>query len=193
MILSRRERIIGILVLIALAALALDHYVLSPLLAQRAALGARREQLEADMQRAGSLLKRRRLIAPEWRKMLSSGLKRDPAEAESQILHALRNWSEEAGLSLTSLKPERSTDKAALREITVHAAGTGGMYAVSRFLWHLETAAIPVKVKRVHVISRKAGTDDLSLQVRLSTLYLASGSQSPQASDPRAAPLGGER
>ena len=108
----------------------------------------------------------------EWKEMLEAGLKRDVSEAESQVLHAVRNWSQESGLALSSVKPQRIAQEGDLQEITFQAAGTGSMRSVARFLWQLETAPLPLKVKELQLGSRKEGADDLSLQLRISALYL---------------------
>ena len=111
--------------------------------------------------------------------MLSEGLKRDPTEAESQVLHALRDWSEQTGVNLSALRPERSTEKTDLREITFHTTGSGSMNSIARFIWCLQTAELPIKVKMLRLGSRKEGIDDLSLELRFSTLYLATHLPSP--------------
>ena len=173
MILSKRERLIMVLTLAAVSILVLDRYVLTPLLDGRSSLQARKARLQGDMERANRLLTRRRQIDQRWNQMLTSSLKRDPGEAESQILHALGNWSEQTGLNLSSIRPERSTEKTDVREITFHISGSGSMNSISWFVWCLETAEIPIKVKVLSLGSRKEGTDDLSLQLRFSTLCLA--------------------
>ena len=191
MILSKRERIVVVLTLAALSILVLDNYVLSPFLASYSAAGARREKLRGELRQAENLLARRRRIDSRWREMLSGSLKRDPAEAESQMFHALLDWSEQAGLKL-SLRPERSAEKTDLREITFHITTDGSMKSVLQFLWRLKTADIPTKLESVRLRSRKDGIDDLELQLRVSTLYLAAPSASPQAGD-RVVSKGGVR
>ena len=173
MILSKRERLIIAATLTVVALLVLDRYVLTPVLDWRAALEAHKQSLIGEVARAGDLLARQHQVGPKWREMVATGLKRDPAEADSQILHAVQNWSQEAGLKLTSVKPERLPDKRSLQEISFQAAGIGTMNAVSRFLWRIETAKVPIRIKDLQVGARKEGTDDLTLQVRLSTLYQA--------------------
>ena len=85
----------------------------------------------------------------------------------------MRDWAQEAGLTLWSMKPERLDQEDDLREIMFQAAATGPMSAVSRFLWRIETTSIPLRVKEVQLSSRREGTDALSLQLRVSTLYLS--------------------
>jgi len=191
MILTKRERLIMVLTLAAVSILVLDRYVLIPLLDGRSSLQARKARLQGDMERANSLLVRRQKVDQRWRQMLTGSLKPDPGEAESQILHALRDWSEETGLNLTALRPERSTEKTNLREITFHISGSGSMSSISRFMWYLETAEIPIKVKVLRLGSRKEGIDDLSLQLRFSTLYLDTETPSIVVTNVQNDPRGG--
>ena len=172
MILSKRERLIIVLAASALAAVVLYYYVATPLLDYRDALEGQKQKAQTEMDRATALLAHKRQIDPKWREMIAAGLKRDPAEAESQILHAVQDWSNETGLKLASLKPERLPDKKSLQEISFQAVGTGSMDAIARFLWRIETAKVPIRVKELQLGARKEGTDDLTLQLRLSTLYL---------------------
>jgi Tfp pilus assembly protein PilO len=171
MILSKRERFIIAATLIVVAAAVLYLYVLTPLDDSRKALEDRKEGLLNELERARTLLARKREIEPKWEQMTAGGLKSDPTEAESLILHAVQDWAREAGLKLASLKPERLLEKKSLHEISFKATATGSMNAVTKFLWQLETAKVPVRVKDLQLGTRKEGTDDLTLQLRLSTLY----------------------
>ena len=172
MVLSKRERYIVAATIIAVSILVLDRYVLTPFLDHRAQIGAERQNLLREMERAMNQFARRRQMQQEWKEMLEAGLRRDASEAESQVLHAVRNWSQESGFSLSSVKPERIVQEGELQEITFQAAGTGSMRSVALFLWQLETAPLPLKVKELQLGSRKEGADDLSLQLRISALYL---------------------
>ena len=171
MVLSKRERYVVAATIIAVSILVLDRIV-TPFMERRAQTEAQRQNLLREMERAMNQFARRRQMEQEWKEMLEAGLKRDVSEAESQVLHAVRNWSQESGLALSSVKPERIAQEGELQEITFQAAGTGSMRSVARFLWQLETAPLPLKVKELQLGSRKEGADDLSLQLRISALYL---------------------
>ncbi len=174
MVLSRRERYVLIATAAVVAVLALDRLAVSPLLARRAKTGAERDRLVSERDRANVLLARREQLAPRWRQMEATGLKSDAGEAESQILHAIRDWAEEAGVSLSLLKPDRLAEKSRLPEIAFQASGTGKMGSVARLLWRVQTATIPIKVTEIQLSARKEGVDDLSFQMRISTLYAPS-------------------
>lgn len=173
MILSKREHYIVVTAIAALALLVADRYVLTPILSHRARMETKIQSLTGEKERAATLFSRKSLMTRKWNEMIAGGLKTDPAEAESQVLHAMRDWAQEAGLTLWSMKPERLHREDDLREIMFQAAATGPMSAVSRFLWRIETTSIPLRVKEVQLSSRREGTDALSLQLRVSTLYLS--------------------
>ena len=193
MVFTKRERIIIAATIAVLCLLVLDFYVLTPLLDTRADLKDEHAQLLAKLTRAKNLLKRRHLLAPKWRSMVDGGMRRDPAEAESQILRSLRNWSAETRVALSSQRPDRSAEKTELPEITIHVAGTGSMATVSRLLWLIETARVPIKIEMLQLGSRKDGTDDLSLHLKVSTLYVLSDSPSDKGPARGVGPGGGDR
>jgi hypothetical protein len=179
---SKRERLIIIATGVVVALLVLDRFVLTPVLTARDDAQLQQESLLLSIQRGQQMLNQQRELGPKWKEMITGGLKHDPTEAESQVLHSVREWCQDAGLTLVSLQPEREPEKKILQEIAFRAVGTGTMNAVSRFLWRIETSKIPIRVKEMQVGSRKEGADDLTIQLRLSTLY-----QPPAASPAEAA------
>jgi len=169
----KRERVLLAAALAVAGLLGLDHLVVSPVLQRRAELTQELEQAREQNGQARSLLDRRKEMAARWRQTVKDGLKADAAEAESQILHFLRKCAQEAGLALASLRPDKAVDHKGLREISVRVSGSGPMKAVLGFLWRIETSAAPARVAELTLGARKEGLDDLSLQVRVSTLCQA--------------------
>lgn len=180
MVLSKREKYVAAIAIAALAALLLDAYALTPFLERRARVHDEKQRLELELARAGALIARRGLLEAKWNEMLASGMKAQRADAESQVLHALRDWSEDCGLSLSSLKPERAQQNGRLQQIPFQAAGTGPMRAVARFLWQLESAPLPIKVSQLQLGARREGADDLSLQLRITALCLPADQAAPE-------------
>jgi hypothetical protein len=97
---------------------------------------------------------------------------RNEAEAESRILTALREWSGAANMALSSIRPERVSSSRGLQEMIFTVAGRGSLESVARFLWQIETAVLPVKIKDMQLGSSSEAGDSMSLQLHLSALYL---------------------
>src|ERR1041385_2664506 len=169
MVITKRERTIVVVTGAVLALFLADHFVLSPLLERRARIDAESAQCLLDQQKADGLFAQRRKLAPRWREMTESGLGAGAGAAESRFLHAIRDWAQEADLSLASVKLERTEMERQFQKITWRAAGTGTMAAVSRFLWRIQEASLPVRIADLQVGARQEGSDSLTIQVGVST------------------------
>lgn len=184
MVTSKRERYLLVAAVAVVLIFVVDHYALTPLLERRDRMRIEEQALCAEMEKAIALFHRRKVVAQRWDKMRADGLRDGAGQSESVVLHALRNWSVESRLDLSSLKPERIAQEAQLPQLTVHAVGAGPMAAVSAFLWRVETSPLPLKIEEMQLSSRKDGVDDLSIQLRISALYLPEGTQDAPGENP---------
>lgn len=170
--LSKRERIIGIVTVLIVVALVGDRFILTPAVNSLGDLKDRREALLAEINEAQNLFERRRLMEKKWQQLLGEDLKNE-SEAESRLLHAVDDWAQQTRFTLTSVKPERMlVVKSGLKEMTFTIAGTGSLEAAGEFLWQVETAALPVRIKDIQLGSANETGNNMSLQLLLSALYV---------------------
>ncbi|HEV8292329.1 MAG TPA: hypothetical protein VGP94_10410, partial [Tepidisphaeraceae bacterium] len=134
MILSRRERYIVIGTVVVVGFLGLDQLVLTPLFDRREVVQAQTTQRLEELARANALFTNRTRLNRKWTEMSGTTLKTDGSTAESQIMRALSDWAVEAGLNLSSAKPERAEKERQFMKITFRANATGNMAAISRFM-----------------------------------------------------------
>lgn len=173
MVLSKRERYIFVAAVIVVTVFIADRYVVTPTLAKLADVKAQRQNLLGQIDQARSLFKRRTLMEQRWQEMITGGLENDVSRTESKVLHALRQWSQDCRLVLSSVKPERMSAEGDLQEITFLVAGIGPMSAVGQFLWQIEDATLPIRIKDLQLGSRDEQGNDMSLQLRLSAIYVS--------------------
>jgi len=178
MILSKRERYIVIGTVVVVGILALDRLFLTPLLERRQETNANIRLETEKMEKATALVTNRSRVQRKWNELSGASLKADGANAESQIIRAVNDWAQDAGLNVSSVKPERAErekikDKETqFMKITFRANATGNMAAISRFMWRLQTSKVPIRVTDVSINTRRDGVDDLSLDLGISTIYL---------------------
>jgi len=172
MIISKREKYILLVTLTVVTILVADRYVVTPLMSVWAQVKTEKQALLDQMNYAQSLFERKALMERKWQDMISSGLERDVSKTESKVLNAVRQWSQECDFVLSSVKPERLTGRETLQEITFQVAGTGTMQSVSGLIWRIENAQLPIRIKDIQLGSRTEGVDDMSLQLKLSSIYL---------------------
>jgi len=177
MVLSKRERIILFATLASVGLFVVNTFIIEPVQAKLDEMESQRQQLRGELNEGELLIGNHRRMQKKWEAMLSNGLRND-AEAESRVLSALREWSGAAGLALSSIKPERVASDKGLQEMIFTVAGKGSLDSVARFLWQIETAALPVKIKDMQLGSSSESGDSMSLQLHLSALYL--GTQKKQ-------------
>lgn len=177
MALSKRERLIALGVGVAALIYLGDSYVVDPYTVSKNQAKDRVAVLDKELEGNRKLFREQRRMEKSWNDMLASGLKSDPSEAEQQLLRSMRDWAQEAGLTLGSLKPDRVLRSDKTQLVKLNATGTGPVAAAAQLLWRIETAPIPLKVDDLQLTTRKEGTDDLTLTLSVSTLWVAPGSE----------------
>ena len=172
MVLSKREKIIGALAAAIIAVPALNSLVISPITTKMAVLDADIGAATDELERTGRLFETSKAARREWAAMARAALVEDRPRAESQILNNVREWAQESGISLSSLKPEREEKEKDFQKITFRATCSGGMAQIGQFLHRIQTAAIPVRITDLQLSSQRDGTDELTLSVALATIYM---------------------
>ena len=172
MALSKREKYIAIGTGAAVAVLAVNYAVITPYFT---ALNDITDKYNAKLSEQSSdndLFDRRRHLQPVWSDLIHGGLSADASAAESQTYNALSTWAKSAGVEIDSLVRDRSTVEKEFVVTGFRFTGTGRTPAVGHLLSDIETANIPVRLTDVHVAPKKEGTDELTIQLSISTLTL---------------------
>ena len=172
MILSKRERYIAIGAGGALGLMVLNMYFLTPYIERQRQISQATDKVKEQLDRSNTLLRQERDLKPVWKEIVTGGLKAVPPDAESQAENAVQDWIRDLGVSLTltDLKPDRPTADGKFEIVGLHVTATGRMAAINKFIWSLELSPVPLRVTDVQVTPQKEGTDQLQVQVTVSTL-----------------------
>jgi len=173
MVLSQRERYIAIATGIVFLLFLIYTFIFTPLMDGRNRIRSEKERLLTQLDQAQRVFDRKQQLSAQWKEMRDGGLGADPSAIESRVLSSVQHWSEACGLPISNLKPDRVRGDGELREIYFSLALTGDMEAVGRFLWEVENCELPLRIKEFQLGSRGGDGSDLSLQIKLSALYLA--------------------
>ena len=111
---SKRENLLIIGVAAAVGVFALDRYVLTPYTDARDAIAADRAAAAEQLADASRLFQRERQLRKAWADMQAAGVDDAPSEAERRMLHAVRQWAQDAVVRNLSLRPERTNREPAL-------------------------------------------------------------------------------
>ena len=167
---SSRERVILSLAAIMVGVFLLDRLILTPAWQWRQDLADRRVVISHDLSDAAAMIDHHALFERQWKEMTRSSLSTTISDAEGIAYHAVRDWAQVAGLNLLAINPERVNDDSTLPIVVFRTTGTGPMRAVATFLKQLDETTIALHIEQLQIISRRDGQDDLTLELRLSTI-----------------------
>ena len=173
--LSQREKYIAMGVGAAILLFALNEIVISPYFDKLKDITKQIDDGENTQRENANLFENQNKLARVWDD-IKPQLKTDDSEAETQALDAALTWATDSGVVITAVKPERITPVGDFEVIGFHLTGEGNSPAMGRFLLAFESAHIPVRVDEMTLSPIREGTDNLKIELILSTL-----SQKPQA------------
>ena len=176
MVLSKREKYIGVGAVGAIVLLALNSFVYGPYEDRMAELKDELTKAHQTLDANNHILKEQKDLQAEWTAMMASGLQADDSTAASRTQQMMQNWASNAGISLESTNPGQPTQKGTFQTVNYSldfdVAGNDSMRDIARFLWSVETAHVPMRLNNLHVKSSRAGTNELNVNMVVSTIYM---------------------
>jgi hypothetical protein len=173
-VLSKRERFVGIAAVSVVAILAFYYILIGPLLERKHDLDVKLTDKNLDLRRANRLIDDSKRLGPVLAQRIAGPLKKNQSDAESQMLQSIAEWARGARMAPPSIeKPDRIEKEKEFSRMTFRASATGTMSQIGNFLFRLHTSNVPVRVTEMTLAAHKEATDDLTLQLGISTIFLA--------------------
>jgi Type II secretion system (T2SS), protein M subtype b len=176
---SKREKYIAIGTISAIVLLLADTLVIEPYWDGLKDIGDKRGIASQQLADDGNLLYRQAHLQTIWSAMKTHGLKTVESQADSQLQHAIYDWSQQAGVTPQTLKSDQPRKEGDFQVIGYRVTASGSMLQISRLIWALETATIPIRVSDIRVTPEREGTDQLSVQLGVSTLCAPASQVTP--------------
>jgi Type II secretion system (T2SS), protein M subtype b len=180
MVLSKRERFISIAVIAAVAALLLNTLLLGPYLDWRSSLVAQSKTQAAALNDAHTALAKEQQLRKTLAGMDAS-MKSDTSAAEGQLHHLVHDWEQQATVTNASFERVRTADEHGFIRLTYHVSAEGKTGALAMLLYRIETAAIPIRIDDIVVSTKADNSDDLKLNLSISSLCQSSNLPRPTA------------
>jgi hypothetical protein len=168
---NNRQQVLGILAIVAVALLAGDRLLFTPLMQSWQSRSARLADLRKKVAQGTQLLDRERAIREHWEHMRTNTLASEPSLAEGQMYGALNRWREVSRVTINSFAPNwKSNDDYATYECHVDAAGN--LAALTRFLYEIEKDPLAIRIDQVELTPQDERGTQLALGVQVSGLEL---------------------
>jgi hypothetical protein len=131
-------------------------------------------QLRKSIDQGKMLLDREKLTRERWNQIRKSTLPVNASQAEKEMLNAFEKWSADSQVSISSIRPQwkkGATDDYSLLECRVDAAGS--LPVVAKFLYHIESSPMAVKMETVELTTRDNNGEQIALGLLVSAVRLA--------------------
>jgi hypothetical protein len=175
-VLNKRERYIAIGMSAAVFLLIFNSFVWNPYWTGITDIQTQTKKAQDDYDAGQATLHRQARLQPVWKEMLSGGLRSDESLAQSTSLRAFGEWARYANVNFDSERAERAVQQGQFYTMAFNVdfgvQQNNSERPITQFLWAAENASVPMRINKVTVSSVKEGTENLTVKLNLSTLYM---------------------
>lgn len=169
---KNREKLLLLAAALVVALLVGDKLVVTPLTRIWKERSERITALTKSLNNGTLLLSRERDVRERWSGMASNTLPANVSMGESIVLKAVDRWVQASKISFTSIKPQWKQNAEDYMTLECRIDAFGGMEALTRFLYEMETDPLAIKVEGMEITARDTAGQQLSLGVRFTGLML---------------------
>ena len=169
---KNRQHILAIVAIAAVALLAGDKFVLSPLLTSWKERSVKIADLTKSVSQGSQLIGRDQIIRSRWEHMKTNMLPSNASVAENEVLRAFERWSQDSRISIASIKPQWKMADDDYMTYECRADAFGSLQAITRFLYEIEKDPMALKIESVEINARDNNGQQLSLGLQVSGLRL---------------------
>jgi len=169
---NNRQQLLAVAAMAAVALLAADRLVFTPLTQWWKARSATLIELRHQIDAGTVLLQRDAVIRRRWEQMRATTLPRNPSLAEQQLLKAFDEWSQRCHVSLTSIMPQWKHDADEYMTLECRVEATGDLETLSQFLYNIETGPPALKVEAMELNAHDDTGQQIILGLQVSGLVL---------------------
>ena len=169
---DNRQKVLAIAAISAVAVLAADRLLITPLTGLWKERTRRISELRVNLNQGTSLIAREQVIRGRWDKVRKSVLPTDASAAESKVLTAVERWTRVSGITFTSIKPQWKQNADDYKTLECQVDATGDMESLTRFVYELERDPLALRVEDLELSARDDNGQQLSLGVRFTGLVL---------------------
>jgi Tfp pilus assembly protein PilO len=170
--LNKRQQLLAILAIVAVSLFVADKLVFTPLTNSWKARSERIARLKKEVAEGTETLKHEASWRERWGQMRTNTLADKKPEAESQMLKAFERWSQDGGVSVSSIRPQWKEAQDDYKTLECRADVAGSLPDIARFLFQIERDPLGVKVDSMELSSRDMQGSQLALVIQVSGLLL---------------------
>lgn len=170
---KNRQKLLIILVAIAVALFVGDRIVFEPLVAGWKSRDKEIAELRSKLDNGHHLLQREEQLRSRWESMSTNSLSANQSAGEGELFKAFDRWESDSRITRVGLKPQwKQGEDETYSTLECRADYNGDMDKIKRFLYEVEKDPMGIKVDNVEITSRDDNGQQLTLALQVSGLQL---------------------
>lgn len=169
---ENRQKVLMIVAAAAVALMASDYLVLSPLQAAWKKRSERIVELERRIDNGRSLISREDRLRDRWSMMRANTLPTQFSAAEQKMLGAFDAWAGESRITVSSLSPQWRSELDDRASLQCRVEAVGDLSTITRFLYSIERDPMAIRIDSMELTSRDATGSQLALTLQANGLVL---------------------
>lgn len=168
---DRRQQMLVVVAIAAIALFAGDRFLFTPLVKAWKARNVHIQELRAQLEQGKMLVGRDQAVRNAWERIRRNSLPRNTSAAEQQFFGAIDQWGQDSRVTLLAVTPQWKQDANDYMTLQCHVDLSGSLGDVTRFLYDIEKDPMAIKLDSIELSSSDKG-QTLSLGLQLSGLVL---------------------
>jgi len=167
---SKRERILAIVVGGLVALFLLDMFLVTPTRAYFDDVSTQIERADEQLTAAQLLVDNGALIAERWDGYEKAGVGDSESALRIKVQQGLTTAARQARFNLATLNSGRTVPGEVFNEVQFIASGSGSIAAVVDFMSRVHGSEFPLRIESLEITSRSEKDDNLTMRLTLSTI-----------------------
>ncbi len=176
---KNREQLLAIFAISAVALLAGDKFILTPLTQAWKARAVQIAELKKSVTSGSKLLEREKAVRDHWQGMRTNTLPNEISVAERLVIGGFDRWSRDSGVSISAIKPQWKRVSDDYSTLECRADASGSLTSLARFIYQVEKDPLAIKVEGVDISTRDNTGQQLTLNLTVSGLVLTPKNREP--------------
>jgi Tfp pilus assembly protein PilO len=169
---KNRQQFLVVVTIAIIALFVSDRLVFEPLIKWWKTRETQVVKLRQEVNDGRMLIQREATIRSRWSQMRTNTLPADASVAEQQVLKAFDSWSQESGVSITSISPQWKSDTQDYTTLDCRVEASGDLGMLSQFVYDVEKGPMALKLETLNLSTRDDMGQQLTLDLQVSGLVL---------------------
>jgi len=169
---ENRQQVLVIVTIAIVALFFCDRLIFEPLAQWWKTRQVQVTKLRQEVNNGKMLIRREAAIRDRWDQMSTNTLPIGTSVAEQQVLKAFDGWSQDSGVSITSITPQWKSDSQDYKTLDCRVEASGDLGTLCRLIYDVEKGPMALRLESLALNTRDDAGQQFTMDLQVSALAL---------------------